>query len=153
QIGADWTRQWSNTFLNQVRFNWTSLKVVFEGGTTTCLNSSPDACPINIAFGDATVLPLGVATNIPQGRQNTTYELQDNANWTHGRHSFKTGGIWSKQKPTSFFLPNYNGAYTYTTFTTFMTNTPSRLSGVNGPFEINYHENDVAFYFQDDIRL
>ncbi len=153
QIGADWTRQFSNTLLNQVRFNWTKFNVLFEGGTTTCLNATPDACPINVAFGDATLLGLGVATNIPQGRQNSYYELQDNANWTVGQHSFKFGTDWSKNSPVSFFLPNFNGAYTFNDLSAFIANTPSRLSAVNGPFNINYSENDIAFYLQDDIRL
>ncbi len=153
QIGADWTRQWSNNTLNQVRFNYTTLKVLFEGGTSPCFNATPETCPICVAFGDATLLGMGVATNIPQGRQNTNYELQDNGNWTRGRHSFKFGGDWQKQKPTSFFLPGYNGGYTFNDLSAFVANTPSRLTGVNGPFTIEYHENDLAFYFQDDIRV
>jgi hypothetical protein len=153
QIGADWTRQWSNNFLNQVRFNWTTLKVLFEGGTSPCLNATPDTCPISVAFADSTLVGMGVATNIPQGRQNKNYELQDNGSWAHGIHTFKFGGDWQKQSPTSFFLPSYNGGYTFPDLSSFIANTPSRLSGVNGPFTIVYHENDLAFYLQDDIRL
>jgi outer membrane receptor protein involved in Fe transport len=153
QIGVDWTRQWSNTFLNQVRFNWTKLRVTFGNGTSPCDPNNPAKCPISIGFSDATLLPMGVASNFPQGRTNKTYEVQDNANWTHGKHSFKFGGYWSNQHPTSIFLPSYNGVYTFADLSAFVANTPSRLSGANGSFIINYKENDLAFYFQDDIRL
>ncbi len=153
QLGADWTHQFSNNFLNQARFNWTRLAVLFQGGTTGCTVNDPEKCPAQIAISDTTVMSYGFSSSFPQGRSNNTYEVQDNANWTRGNHSFKFGGYWSNQHPQTPFLPNYNGAWTFATFSDFINNVPSRLSGVNGPFSIKYKENDLAFYFQDDIRL
>jgi hypothetical protein len=153
QVGIDWTRQWSNTFLNQVRFNWTRLSLTFGNGTSPCDPQNPDKCVISVGFGDATLMPMGVTSSFPQGRTNRTYEVQDNANWTRGKHSFKAGGVWSHQEPQSIFLPSYNGVYTFNGLSDFIANTPLRMSGANGSFIINYKENDLAFYFQDDLRL
>jgi outer membrane receptor protein involved in Fe transport len=154
QLGVDWTHQFSNRFVNQARFNWTRLRVVFEKGTTGCTAETVTDCPISIlTFTDATLLPMGLSGSFPQGRANNSYEWQDNANFAIGRHVFKFGGYWSRQYPDSFFLPNYNGAYGFASFDAFVRNTPNRFQMADGPFAIRYTENDLAFYFQDDIRL
>jgi outer membrane receptor protein involved in Fe transport len=153
QLGVDWTHQFSANVLNQVRFNWTRLKVVFEKGTSQCDTGTPTDCPVSIGFTDSTVLPMGLASNFPQGRANNSYDWQDNANWVRGKHAFKFGGYWSRQQPDSFFLPAFNGVYTFADFNAFIRNVPNRFQMADGNFNIRYTENDLAFYFQDDLRL
>lgn len=151
QFGLDWTRQWSNTLYNQVRFNWTKLGLTFGGGTSPCTVNNPDKCPVQVTVTGG--LGMGLMSSMPQGRANKTYEWQDNASWTRGKHTFKLGFDWSKQAPQSFYLPSYNGAYAFSNWTNFLNNVPSSMSGANGSFNINYHENDIALYFQDDVRV
>jgi outer membrane receptor protein involved in Fe transport len=159
QVGSDWTRNFSTSFVNQVRFNWSRLWVFFEGGNTGCTTVSPTTCPPAITFGDPTLvnqtsgIAYGVATNDPQGRQNDYYQVQDNANKVKGRHEMKFGGEFTKQTSPNPFLPTYNGSYTYTDFNSFIANTPSRVAIADGNFSGTYHEHDVAAYFQDDWRV
>lgn len=153
QIGADWSRQWSNTSVNQVRFNWSKLTVAFEGGNTGCVNATINNCPTNIAFQDGTLLPMGVATNLPQGRENDYWEIQDNFSKLKGRHQLKWGGDFSHQSSPSTFLPNTNGAYVFPDFNSFIANTPFRLSIVSGSPTLSYKEKDLGFYFQDDWHM
>jgi len=153
QIGLDWSHQFSNVFVNQARVNYTRLNVGFENGTTNCNRQDPSACPISIGFGDGTTLAMGLASNFPQGRLNNTYQLQDNASIVWGRHTLKFGGEYTWAKPFSDFLPNYNGVYSFSNFSNFIANTPSRLSLTDGPFRIRYSEKQVAWYIQDDWKV
>ena len=159
QVGADWTRNFSGSFVNQVRFNWSRLWVFFQGGNTGCTTAAPTGCPPAITFGDSTLnnpssgLAYGVATNDPQGRQNDYYQVQENANKVIGRHQMKFGGEFTSQKSPNPFLPTYNGSYTFNTFNDFIANTPVRSAIADGNFTGTYKEKDVAAYFQDDWRV
>jgi outer membrane receptor protein involved in Fe transport len=159
QVGADWTRNLSSFFDNQVRFNWSRLWVFFQGGNTGCTTTAPTGCPPAITFGDGTLdnpfsgLAYGVATNDPQGRQNDYYQVQDNANKVIGRHQIKFGGEFTRQTSPNPFLPTYNGSYTYNTFNDFIANTPARVAIADGNFAGTYKEKDVGLYFQDDWRV
>jgi len=84
---------------------------------------------------------------------NNTYQWQDNATWTHGKHTARFGGEYTWAKPFSDFLPQYQGTYTFASFDTFMQNTPAQIAITDGPFRIRYHDKQVATYFQDDWRL
>ena len=153
QMGLDWTRQFSNMFINQVRFNYTRLNVGFENGTTGCNRGDPTACPSWVTFGDGVTLNMGLQNTFPQGRLNNTYQVQENANILIGKHTLKFGGEFNKQRSPSDFLPNYNGVYTFDNFDTFIQNAPYRLALANGNFRIRYQEKDLAFYVQDDWRI
>ena len=177
QIALDWTRTFTNHFVNQVRFNYERLNVVFDGGSNPgCKALSINTCPTNVAFGDSvshgggTTLTMGLATNFPQGRLINNSQWQDNASLVKGRHTFKFGGEYARQRSPNVFLPNTNGAYTFpgtlagcvssTTvscaFDAFMQNTlgtTGTLGLVNGPPTINYKEQDSSLYISDEWRF
>jgi hypothetical protein len=46
-----------------------------------------------------------------------------------------------------------NGSYTYSDFNSFLSGTPAVVSESNGDPHLNFKENDVAFYVQDDWRI
>lgn len=45
-----------------------------------------------ITFADASVASFGVWEGLPQGREQKTYQFNDNFSFTRGRHNIKTGG-------------------------------------------------------------
>ena len=49
--------------------------------------------------------PIANASVLPQGRNTRTYSIQDNATWTHGRHTIKFG---------AFYQADYVRTYDYT---------------------------------------
>jgi outer membrane receptor protein involved in Fe transport len=189
QMGLDWTRTWTNTFFDQNRFSFSRVNFGFEGGAhPDCTITSVNNCPPQISFGstfvDANGDPdrtpgakhttkttdtlFGVATNLPQGRIINVYQYQNNANWQHGRHAFKFGGDYDKQRSPNVFLPTTNGAFTFTRSTTgtganlaqtltpfenFLRNTPSSVNIALGNPTFSFKENDVSAYFQDDWRI
>lgn len=155
QIGVDWSRTWSLTFVNQLRFSFSRAGFGFEGGAFPgCLRTAINNCPTNIPFSSRSGLAsFGLSTNLPQGRTINVYQLQDNASWQVGKMTIKMGGDYTKQHSPNVFLPVTNGAFSYRNFNNFLagiTNTDSLTSGnPSDPFS----ENDLAFYVQDDWRI
>ncbi len=116
--------------------------------------------------------------NLPQGRTINNTQIQDNASITKGRHTFKFGGEFFKQRSPNTFLPNINGTFTFSSagsgvggscraqfpslpaysgnicsFSRFLADTILNLSLTDGPPKFNFKEYDLAFYGGDDWRV
>jgi hypothetical protein len=116
QYGWDYTRTWTNNFVQQVRVSYGTGFFKFAGGEAfpQCTIENVTACPPNIGFVDATpYLSFGLATNLPQDRQVHNTQYQSNATWTHGRHTIKLGGEFDHQSSPNHFLPSINGGFTF----------------------------------------
>ncbi len=154
QIGLDWVRNWSLTFVNQARFSFSRAGFGFEGGAFPgCTRSAINNCPTNVAFGDGVTHGFGLATNLPQGRTINVYEVQDNASWQVGKMTIKLGGEYGKQRSPNVFLPLINGAFTYSDFNSYIAGTPAVDSFASGNATERFKENDLAFYVQNDWRV
>jgi len=113
QIALDWTHTFSGSLLNQARYSFSRAGFGFEGGAfPNCLRASINACPTGISLG-GTNFGFGIANNLPQGRTIDNSQVQDNVSLVHGRHTFKFGGEFYKQRSPNTFLPNINGTYTF----------------------------------------
>jgi outer membrane receptor protein involved in Fe transport len=153
QIGLDWSRNWTNNFVNQARFSYSRANFGFQGGAfPNCLQTTINNCPTNVSFGDNTA-PFGLSTNLPQGRVINVYQVQDNASLQAGKHTIKMGGEWSKQRSPNVFLPDTNGQYAYADFNSYLAGTPSQVTFASGNPTLRFKENDLAFYVQDDWRI
>jgi outer membrane receptor protein involved in Fe transport len=154
QIGLDWSRNWTNNFVNQARFSYSRANFGFQGGAFPgCLQTAINNCPTNISFGDGVTAAFGLSTNLPQGRIINVYQVQDNASLQAGKHTIKMGGEWSKQRSPNVFLPDVNGAYVYPDFNSFLAGTPDNATIAQGSATLRFKENDLAFYVQDDWRI
>jgi hypothetical protein len=133
EVGIDWTRSWTNNFVNQFRISYFRENVGFEGGAIpNCLRTSLFNCPTSITIGSTVVNPAvstttkspifgaGYATNIPQGRLVNNTQFQDNATWQKGNHSLKIGGEYDRQRSPNTFLPDANGGFSYSNFNNFI---------------------------------
>jgi outer membrane receptor protein involved in Fe transport len=153
QIGLDWSRNWTNNFVNQARFSYSRANFGFQGGAfPNCLQLSINNCPTNISFADNTA-NFGLSTNLPQGRIINVYQVQDNASLQAGKHTIKMGGEWSKQRSPNIFLPDTNGQYSYTDFSSYLSGSPTVDTFAAGNANLRFKENDLAFYVQDDWRI
>lgn len=154
QASLDWTRQFSNTVVNQARMSYTRQHVGFEGGNTGCLENNITDCPTTAGFAAAgNFLVLGMSNIIPQDRNVNNTQWQDNASWLLGRHNIKFGGEFDRQRSPSTFLPDVNGRYTFADFNSFISNTPSAFNFADGPTKFNFKEKDAAWYVQDDWKF
>ncbi len=160
QIGVDWVRNWTNTFINQFRFSYSRAFFGFEGQAgglfAGCTIANFGSCPTGISFNDNN-LNFGFQSNLPQNRLVNNSQWQDNATWVKGRHTLKFGGEYARQRSPNNFLPNFNGTFLFGVFDTGMNellqNSPFQLGLVQGTSLFNFKEQDAAFYFQDDWRV
>jgi outer membrane receptor protein involved in Fe transport len=157
QIGLDWVRNFSNTFLDQVRFSFSRAYSFFnEGSFPSCNSSNALACPTDIIMiGSAPQdqTSFGVAAGFPQGRIINVYQLQDNASKLLGEHSLKFGGEVSQQRSPNVFLPENNGFFAFTSFSDIIANNPLETQIALGNPRLPFKETDLAGYFQDDWRI
>jgi hypothetical protein len=177
QIALDWVRTFNNNLLNQVRYSFSRAGFGFEGGAfPNCTRASISSCPTSITL-QGTNLAFGISSALPQGRTINNTQVQDNLSLVHGRHTFKFGGEFYKQRSPNTFLPNINGTYLFSgsntggacaaefgallptvstttcSFSRFLANTPTQLSLTDGPTKFNFKEYDIAAYAGDDWRL
>jgi outer membrane receptor protein involved in Fe transport len=158
QIGLDWTRSFSNTFLNQVRASFSRANIFFnEGSYPSCNSTAPLACPTEIDLvggnGPQDSISYGAAAGFPQGRIINVYQLQDNASKLMGHHTLRFGGEVSQQRSPNVFLPNNNGDFVFNSFNDLVANVPEITFFALGNPRLPFKEFDTAAYFQDDWHV
>jgi hypothetical protein len=157
QIGLDWARNFSNVFVNQVRFSFSRASVFFqEQSFPTCNSNSPTACPADMVLeGTAAqdAVSFGVAPGFPSGRIINVYQLQDNASMLRGRHTFKFGGELSQQRSPNVFLPENNGLFAFASFSDIVAGNPLATQIALGSPNLPFKEWDLGLYAQDDWRV
>jgi hypothetical protein len=172
QIALDWTRTFSGQFVNQVRYSFSRAGFGFEGGAfPNCTRASISTCPTSFNL-PTSLVDFGMLSGFPQGRTINNTQVQDNASLVRGRHTFKIGGEFYKQRSPNTFLPNTNGTYNFSGsncaalfptlpdtssapcgFSRFLSDTVQSLSLTDGTPKFNFKEYDVAAYFGDDWRV
>ena len=153
QIALDWVHTFSSALLNQARYSFSRAGFGFEGGSFSgCTQAAINSCPTGISFQDNT-LNFGMQSNLPQGRIINNTQVQDNASYFRGRHTFKFGGEFYKQRSPNVFLPQTNGTYTFADFNHFLQDAPAQLSLTDGTPKFNFKEYDIAAYAGDDWRV
>ncbi len=100
-LALAWRANPRPTWTNEVRAGMNLAPATF--GYT----SSTGPIPPYLIGGTIYTTPqsLGNASTLAQGRNTRTYSIQDNATWTHGRHTFKFG---------AFYQADYVRVYDYT---------------------------------------
>ncbi len=161
-VGADWSRQVSPSFVNQIRYSFQQTALNFQsGGQGNCTVTTPENCTTSLAInGHVAVngtnygfLGYGYATNIPQGRTVKVTQVQDNITWSRGKQTILMGGEFDYQNSPNPFLPDYNGGFSFSSFNRFLTGTGSLTLGNGNGFTTKFTEPDGAFYFQDDYKV
>jgi hypothetical protein len=169
-VGGDWSRTFTQSLVNQLRYAFQQSTLAFEGGgVPSCTITSFDSCPSSVGLG-AGLAGFGYPSAVPQGRVVKVTQVQDNATWGHGRHTLLFGGEFDYQNSPNVFLPNAAGAFD---FGPGATNTPFRntssnpalnngLTGIaegisetlmaTGNVTSHFTEPDFAFYVQDDWK-
>lgn len=156
QIALDWVHTFNSALMNQARYSFSRAGFGFEGGSfPQCTRPTITSCPTGIGFRSADVT-FGMQNNLPQGRTINNTQVQDNASYFRGRHTFKFGGEFYKQRSPNTFLPNINGSYLFADFDHFLQDSLAgrgRLSLTDGPTKFNFKEYDIAAYAGDDWRI
>jgi hypothetical protein len=97
---------------------------------------------------------IGLAVNLPQFRNNNTYQVQDNLAWTRGSHAMKFGFDIRRVQVKSFFVPTIRGRLAYSTLQRFIDDNADLSSQVNRPLpggqELQYYYWYDQYYFAQD---
>ena len=173
EVGADWTHTFSAHILNQIRYSFQQSTIGFEGGAIpTCTIADFSPCTSTVSLGTG-LIGYGYAGNLPQGRVVKVNQVQDNANWTKGRHSIVFGGEFDHQDSPNVFPAGFNGSFNFgpgATSTAFRmpggVTSASYQNGITGILEgishtdltagnatIPFKEPDYAIYFQDNWKV
>ncbi len=157
QIGLDWTRNFNNAFVNQVRFSFSRASSFFnEQSFPSCNSNSPTACPADLALvGSAPQdsVSIGVAPGFPQGRIINVYQLQDNASMQKGQHTLKFGTEVDQQRSPNVYLPGNSGIFLFGSFNDLVANNPFGTQIALGNPILPFSEWDLGFYVQDNWRV
>lgn len=163
--GMQFTSQFSNSTVNEFRFVFNRLDVIFGGGCEGRKGCIPHPDNIldtvtNITLGGLissttrrALQSIGPATNLPQGRIVSIYQFSDNLSKTFGRHQMKMGADIRRLTNSVPFLPNVNGVYRYTAVANALTGQPNSFTLAAGQVEISYNQTDQFYYVQDDWRI
>jgi len=161
-LGGNWTRQISARIVNDFKAYYQRIGVEFGGG---CSTNAPGCIPGPLDIGNAitnvtfptlngrSIQSIGPATNLPQGRIGKVYQLADNLSWVAGNHSFIFGGEFKHLSEVSPFLPNFNGAFAFSSGTRVVNNAPSGISLTVGDPTLAFTENDQYYFVQDDWKV
>jgi hypothetical protein len=169
-LGGTWTRQFSNTFVNEFKATTQDLSVEFGGANSSYgVFAVPKPADIgnaiaNITFGgivgvvrnSVAMQTIGPATNIPQGRLVKVYQYADTMSWVKGKHSLVFGAEYKHLVNKVPFLPLFNGQFAYGTsaaVTRLINNAPSTIALTAGDPVTTYKENDQYYYVQDDFKI
>jgi outer membrane receptor protein involved in Fe transport len=166
-FGGIWTRTITPSLVSEARVFYQRINAEFGGG---CSAGTPGCIPGALSIGSTytniglptlatttgatrSLQTIGVATNLPQGRVGKVYQFADNLTWVHGKHSFIFGAEYKHLNEVSPFLPNFNGAFAYSSATRLINNAPSGISLTVGDPTLAFTENDQYYFVQDDFKF
>jgi hypothetical protein len=106
-----------------------------------------------ITFQDASVSSFGVWEGLPQGREQRTFQLNDNLSLVKGAHNIKFGGEYYYLQADSTFDALFRGVISFANFGEFQRGIPAVFQQ---RFGNSVRENRVKNFFayvQDDWKL
>jgi hypothetical protein len=155
-FGLSWVHNLTTSQVNEARLSYGREVVQFGGngiGNTVPSQNSIGSALTNISFLVPSLLGFGPAVTAPDGRINNSLQVQDNWTLIHGNHQIKAGWNYTNQRSPNFYLPEYNGAFLFSNFSSYVANIPTSIGIALGNPELPFHENDQFFYGGDDYKL
>jgi hypothetical protein len=137
-INAGLVSELTPTLVNEARFAFVRT-----------LTSTPDKTTTPGAIHTKTGTITGANFCCPQGGLNKRYQYIENLTWTHGNHSFKTGGTVSYYPWFSLFPQFHFGQFRVNAADTAAV---SFTFGA-GPGQVTSKDNIYGFYVQDTWKL
>jgi Carboxypeptidase regulatory-like domain len=120
EVGGDWTHTFTPNLTNQLRYAFQQASIGFqEGGIPSCTFTALSTCSSYVTIGGGGAGfgygygSLFGGASLPQGRFVRVNQVQDNAQWTHGRHTILYGMEYDYQNSPWEGLPNITGTYNF----------------------------------------
>jgi hypothetical protein len=163
------THIFSPTIINTVRYGWSRYFVLAQNWDAGLKLPTELGIPGVIVPGDprsdglpamsfAGYTSIGDAANSPTQIGTNNYQLDDNVNLTHGRHSFDIGGelVWlqynmfqtSAEHGSMAFGQSYSGL----AWTDLLLGAPKSGTYAYQPGTTGLRQKDLSFYVQDNYK-
>lgn len=123
QVGGDWSRTFTPSTVNQLRYGFQQSNLAFQGGaipSCTISNFGPCGSVVGLGqLGGGATSNFGYGANpvinggFPEGRFLKMNQVQDNASWTRGKHTILFGGEFDHQNSPAGGLPNLEGTFNF----------------------------------------
>ena len=160
-----WTHVFTPNLINELRAAETRISFAFAPLPATV--SGPLGSAPNIIFSGNILPELGVDQNLPQGRSEDLYQIQDTVGWTKGRQSLRIGADLGRQLEKDLVSQNAFGSLTFSakgtpthpalsTIDNFLNNIIGGSGSATksfGPTRIDPHVYKLAGFVEDDIKL
>ncbi len=155
-----WTSLLSLNLSNEARIAWTRFDIARDGEDP--LSKTIPSIQINdlgmTGSGTQAIrTAIGLATNLPQGKINDTYQVTDAISIISGRHSVKFGLELRRTDVKSIFFPSGRGSLGYATLSNFVNDIAQMASKglpvAGGDFIGFYRWHELYFYAQDQWKI
>jgi hypothetical protein len=145
QATAAYTKVFGASLVNEFRFGFGQSDAGFPIDT-------PFALGPRITFGDG-LDAFGVSDILPQGREQRTFQFNDNVSFVAGRHNFKTGVEFYYLEADSFFDAAQRPILAFANFADFQNGLPSTITQRFGSSVRENRVKNFFAFFQDDFRV
>ncbi len=162
---VEWTHSFKPTFVNAVRVGFNrqradvdySVSAINPAAGDLSLGANPGrtAAQVNGLGGGIPLMTGGIGANPTYLYRWNSYQVYDDAFFTHGKHSIKFGGSIERMQNNATGLSNPNGVFNFGGIEKFLTNQPkSYNSGIESTLHSrSYRQSLFGVYFQDDWRI
>jgi len=157
-----WTHVFTSHLVNEARGSETRVNFLFSPTPNTLANPLSSAYTLVFSGQGFGLQGLGISQNIPQGRSEDLYQLQDTATWVHGRHTVRVGADLGRQIERELVAQEFLGQLTFTKgggqspLDNFLDNflgASGQATKTFGPTRIDPHDWKMALFGQDDVKL
>ncbi len=163
-LSTSWVHTFSPRALNEFRFAYSLIDFKFDLLPSTAANPAAQGPTSFITglFGVFATAGIGVNTGFPQGRNNQTWQFQDSATVTRGRHTFKFGLDLANYLATQAVPFDSRGSITYNLAGSFsaLANYIDDVSGSGGTVSRNFgspivHPDQTiqGYFAQDEWKI
>jgi hypothetical protein len=117
------------------------------------LAAIPGQFAAQVVVGPLTQFTGGLKANGPGQFYWNSFQVYDDAFWTHGTHSLKFGAAIERIQLNINQLSEASGTFTFPTVAKFLANQPSRFTAaISNNTEAGVRQSLLGFYMQDDWR-
>jgi len=161
-VSVEETHAFTPSFVNAVRFGYNHENVTNNASVKPLVQAAADPSLGAFTGRDAAYVHIVGVSDMSGGvgglptyfyRWNS-FQVYDDAFWTHGTHSVKFGGAAERMLFQAQALSDPNGVWTFGNLQNFLTNSPTKFSGgiISSLTPRDLRQTLFGAYIQDDWR-
>ena len=141
-LAASHTHIFGPSVVNEFRFSWVQRDLLF-----------PENDPNSPTAAISGLFTVGGLSNFPQSRVTDSYQFNNTATWTKGKHTLKFGADIRYNKADNEAAFDSKGTFTFNNLQDFMNNSAFSLAQALQTASWSATQWQTAFFVQDDFRV